>query len=80
MIASLVLQKMVLPREPILPLAGTVVHVAVNVLDVIMSRCDVTVDIGFAGESRVASWPFARYSFPILSVLCDETRSKVMNL
>jgi hypothetical protein len=82
MIASLMLQKMVLSAEPILPLAGTAVHIAVNVSDIIMSRRDVTVDIGFARESRTAARPFARYSFRVISVIsvsCDETRSKAMN-
>jgi hypothetical protein len=78
MIASIMLQKMVFSGKPILPLAGTAAYVAVNVLEINMSRCDVTVEIGFARESRCAACPIARYSFLMFSVSCDEVGPKAM--
>ena len=55
MIASLMLNEMVLSGKPILPNTGTATHVAVDVLDISMGRCDVTVEIGFARESGFTS-------------------------
>lgn len=60
-VASLMFEEMVFACEAIVALAGTVVHIAVNKLDLV-SRREVTSDICFARESRNTAFPFAWYS------------------